>query len=174
MYYTIKALDKKIREQETKTTYELPCIMTMFYKVNRKEFEKVGLDVEEAEEMFCKMLDWTAYPTEESINGYIMSHYSNICPQLYKVKELYESNGAESRQLVISFPPEHCFQYIQFLFRNDEMLVIGNMRSCDFQKKFVMDTFITYRTGIQLAKILGVQNTNVCVTMNIGSLHIYK
>jgi hypothetical protein len=170
----MKRLDKKIRKLETKTTYEIPAISIEFGGVDRNEFESAGLDCDFADTIFASIMADHKFDDNFQLNGYIISHYTHIKEQLHDLKALYESNGEESRQLVITFPPLHCFQYIQFMFRQNEIIVIGNMRSCDFQKKFLMDSYITYRCAVALLSILELPKLDVYQVMNIGSLHIYK
>lgn len=113
------------------------------------------------------------------IGPYITEKYLFLLPTLKASMLQLKLDCNETRRCVISFPPEHCFQTIQFLLRENTVNVVCYMRSCDAVKNlpydmwlcsFLADLYSDYCKDVLNKKVYKVYK----ITMMFGSLHIYK
>lgn len=65
-----------------------------------------------------------------------------------------------------------CSIYYQFIFRDDKLHVIYNMRSCDYHLHFRNDIYLACKLLHRVSDAVGMKVGNFY--MNIGSLHVYK
>lgn len=110
---------------------------------------------------------------------YEMTKYHNIFDNLREAMQNLITDNINTRRCVIQFDKEHCFQNIQFLIRNNKLIVICNMRSCNVIDNFKSDIYICSLLADRFKKIYAnmfskslEQTHDIC--MNIGSLHIIK
>ena len=73
---------------------------------------------------------------------YDMTKYHDIFDKLDNAIELLSTDNINTRRAILQFDKEHCFQYIQFLIRNNKLTVICNMRSCNVNENYKSDIFI--------------------------------
>lgn len=160
---------------QTPTTFEAVGVSIKFENVDEVLFKELGLKLYDG---YAIMGHLIRGDTDMVIGPYKINQYIDMYNQLNSLSDDITEVDIWSRQFIISFPPIHCFQSIQFLFRGSEVTVIINMRSCNFKENFLMDMFIGYYCGLTLAQT--AEENNKCtidkihVIMNIGSLHIFK
>ena len=116
---------------------------------------------------------------EMKVGPYDTSKYFLVIPDLKAALNHLKNDGVSSRRCVITFPPEHCFQSIQFLYRDNTVNVVCFMRSCDAIKNlpydlwlcsFLAQLFASYIHGAGLGKPYPEHR----ITFSFGSLHIYR
>ena len=117
----------------------------------------------------------------KTVGPYITEKYFMLMPNLkIAVSQLMRDN-ISSRRCVIAFPPEHCFQSIQFVLRENTVNAVCFMRSCDAIKNlpydiwlcsFLADMFSYYITESKIVKERPYKEHNI--SMFFGSLHVYK
>jgi thymidylate synthase len=169
MLEMMEAVEADIMLDETKTTYEMVAASLHLKDLDHEMLKIWGLNVIEASLIYNTMKQGLV---DVEINGYITAHYVDMFNQIKTLAA--EKKDIESRQFIISFPVMHCIQSIQILYRHNRVIVILNMRSCDFKKKFLYDLFIAHSCGADLAKEMGVEYEQIDMVVHIGSLHIYK
>lgn len=159
---------------KTKTTNEHTCFHAAFMNVSDEALAMAGLDLKKAYELYGLILNEA---TEASRGPYKVSKYIDMFRQVAQIAVVLKHNAidTESRQLVIQFEKLHCFQSIQLLLRGNSIIVETHMRSCNFDKNFLMDLFLSYSCALRLSKLLkGIFTfTQIHVIMNIGSLHSF-
>lgn len=116
---------------------------------------------------------------EVVIGPYDTSKYFNLIPTLKKEVGHILSDCLTTRRCVITFPPEHCFQSIQFLIRENTVNVVCYMRSCNVIKNLphdiwicsqMADIFSSYVENLTNEKLYTVNK----IKMMFGSLHVFK
>lgn len=107
------------------------------------------------------------------IGHYIIDKYTFLNKELEYIINRFEENGKETRQAIISFPREHCFESIQFLHRQNKLITIVNMRSCNFEANFVGDIYLAFRLSKTVASRVKLYTKQIDIHMNVGSLHIF-
>lgn len=171
---TFKDIEKNIMKHETPTTFEAVGAHFKLKDLTNEAFKELGLNMTDA----YNIVKYATCGEETSVGPYIISHYIDMFKQLKNLSEVITEGDIWSRQYVIQFPAIHCFQSIQFLFRDNEVFVVVNMRSCNFRKNFLMDVFLSYYCGVTLAQAIEEKYEctmdRIHVIMNIGSLHIFK
>lgn len=65
-----------------------------------------------------------------------------------------------------------CSMYYQFLFRNNKLHIIYNMRSCDIMTHYKNDIYLAIKLLHYVAREAGMEVGDFY--MNIGNLHIFK
>ena len=174
---TFQDIEKNILKHELKhatpTTFEAVGAHFKLKDLDDSFFKELGLNMVDA----YNIVKYATYGEETSVGPYIISHYVDMFKQLENLSDVITEGNIWSRQHVIQFPAIHCFQSIQFLFRDNEANVVVNMRSCNYRKNFLMDVFLSYYCGITLAKAIEEKYKctmdRIHVIMNIGSLHIF-
>lgn len=183
--------DKKCLDQ----LKELAGLRALILKNETKAtYEAVGIRISmNADEMFFQYADHIDFPgfsysdavqfvddickgKDVVVGPYISSYYKQAFDRVQLIgKDLYAGGyDFESRRLVVDFPREHCFQNVQFLFRKNTLIVIANMRSCNYEENFMMDLFLCYSLGRILLNCCRCISFPIFIIMNIGSLHIFK
>ena len=110
---------------------------------------------------------------------YEMTKYHNIFDNLREAMQNLITDNINTRRCVIQFDKEHCFQNIQFLIRNNKLIVICNMRSCNVIDNFKSDIYICSILADRFKKLYvnmfskSLEQTHDII-MNIGSLHRFK
>lgn len=138
-----------------------------------KDIFKVSDEFEhEFLESICKF-------NNKTIGPYITEKYFNLVPSLKVASEQFKKDCIETRRAVITFPKEHCFQSIQFLFRDNTINIVCYMRSCDAIKNLPYDVWLCHKLADMLSyyltDLLGVHPyKRHKLTMMFGSLHAYK
>ena len=123
---------------------------------------------------------WAITHFEEVMVGpYDTSKYLHLLPSIKKCLKHLKSDCYDTRRCVITFPSEHCFQSIQFLYRDNTINVICFMRSCDAIKNLAYDMWLCSFLGDVFKKhfedVTGLKPHPVNrIVMTIGSLHVYK
>jgi hypothetical protein len=172
---TLQWLEEQIMQNKTEKTYQLVGASPRFYDITTQKLQTMGVDTNQGINIVTQAMLKNALAI---IGEYKISHYVGMFEQLRELEQTMLRQSVESRQLVISFPKLHCFQNIQFLFRDKEVFIIINMRSCNFRKNFLTDLFLGYYCGTILAvaweQKYGFTFDTFNVIMNIGSLHIFK
>lgn len=163
---------KRMIRHETPTTFEAVGVQAALMDASDSDFPQ---DIKQECDRLLKYI--SGGQTDKAVGPYIVSHYIDMIKQLGELLHKILLEDEWSRQHIISFPKKHCFQYIQFLIRGNNVHVLANMRSCDFEKNFVHDLYLSYYCGKVIAELLGLlvkKRYTVNVLMTIGSLHIYK
>lgn len=116
---------------------------------------------------------------KEKIGPYIMDKYTFIIPAIKSSIKWFLDDCEETRRCIVKFPPEHCFQSVQFLLRENTVNVVCHMRSCDAIKNLPHDAWLcSYMADILAESLNKCYNIspykNHRVTMMFGSLHVYK
>lgn len=107
------------------------------------------------------------------VGHYIIDKYTFLNKELDYVINRFEENSKETRQAIISFPREHCFESIQFLYRQNKLITIVNMRSCNFEANFVGDIYLAFRLSKTVVSRAKLDTKQIDIHINIGSLHIF-
>lgn len=160
---------------KTKETYETTAIMLEFKNMCYSMLEQLGSDIYLVHNMMEKA---HTGDKQSKIGPYEVLHYIDLATQLNELSSSIYLDNIESRQFVIKFPSIHCFQTIQFIIREDKLLAIANMRSCNFKSHLLLDIALTFycakyiQTKLALKEICTINSIDVI--MNIGSLHIFK
>lgn len=116
---------------------------------------------------------------KKQIGPYNTEKYFMLIPSLKEAIMQLKDDCIETRRCIINFPPEHCFQSIQFLVRENTVHVICYMRSCDAVKNLPCDIWICSKLADIFKKyledMLGMHpNEYHAISMMFGSLHVYK
>lgn len=174
----ILALRDIIMMGETSDTYEAIGVSLALTDVKESLFhdERIVELSNFNHDKVQSFLDHAAKGSDTTIGPYTSSFYFDMFNQLFELAGKIENGNVplDSRQLVIQFPKLHCFQSIQILIRGQEITVISNMRSCNYEDNFVTDVYLTYTLGKMLRNLCGYTNHKIHVIMHIGSLHIFK
>lgn len=115
----------------------------------------------------------------KEIGPYITEKYFMLIPSLKQAMLQLTDDCIETRRCVIQFPPEHCFQSMQFIVRDNTIHVVCFMRSCDAIKNLPYDIWICSKMSDIFAKYLR-RTLNIHpyeyhkIIMMFGSLHVYK
>lgn len=122
------------------------------------------------------------YDVKNKIDGiygpYIMSKYHDIFDKLDEAMKTLTDDNINTRRCILQFDINHCFQYIQFLIRNNKLIVICNMRSCNVDENYKSDIYICsiladrFKT-VYANKFRTTLNQTHDIIMNVGSLHSF-
>lgn len=147
-------------------TRELLNFKENYYIENYDQMLSIKLmDYEKAFEIVNKLNN---KKFNRKIGNYDLSKYKGAMEQFEELAKRYKNDSnKKSRQYVINFGQEHCFQSIQFLNRTTNVVIV-NMRSCDYVNNYLYDLFLSYILGNMLFK-----DKRMILSMNVGSLHIY-
>lgn len=133
---------------------------------------------------FIKWFDDTLYNANESktFGPYDSLYYMFLINEITRVSEIIKGNEI-TRQAVIHFPQNHCFNSIQFMMREGvkgkpQMMVSCSMRSCNVRANLKFDMDICYYLASRVISKLNKDNhysaaVPIQVTMVIGSLHSF-
>lgn len=115
----------------------------------------------------------------KQIGPYKTDKYFLLIPSLKEALIQLRDDCVETRRCIITFPPEHCFQSMQFFVREKTVEVVCYMRSCDVIKNLTHDMWICLKMADIFAKyvsdIFHVHPYDYHkVTMMVGSLHVFK
>ena len=171
----IKTLKRKILRNETPKTYELVASRFKLTNIKKDDFDYFGLDKKKRE----MIVDGISSGRNIKVGPYQLCEYFDMFMQLDGIAQSLYLKNLWSRQHVITFRKLHCFQNIQFLFRDEKVIVVVNMRSCNYVDNLLMDIYLATFCGHHLMCFVNEFNTyctfnQVDVIMNIGSLHIFK
>lgn len=180
----LSSLKLLIKKNETESTYEKINATLSFPEFNVDIFKTLKRnDVAQFNLNNAAFIAMHAFlgNSKKQIGVYQLDKY---VPAYNQLKEIWKQIGSnekpiDSRQFIIEFEKLHCFQTIQFLFRNRKLIVIANMRSCNFEVNLLTDLFLLYHMGY-LTFLESCSNYNldiidaIDIKMNIGSLHIFK
>lgn len=164
-------------DSKGKPTFELINFTESFSELCLHDFSDAGLDFALQSDFFREAYVNRAVKHKEKVGLYVIAKYVDMFNQLDDICNRIV-NEKDSRQLVIGFPKEHCFQSIQFLLRDNKLHCLVNMRSCNFEDNFLMDLYIAFflakRVNAALCQESCMCAASVIITMSIGSLHIFK
>ena len=135
-------------------------------------FDTYGLDHDEAIDFIVSVSNFVS----KQIGPYDTSKYFNLISGTNTACDQFTIDGIDTRKAIVSFPPEHCFQSIQFLVRGGKIVIVCNMRSCDATKNLLFDVYICMGlANIVSKRLFGKINLGPTdVYMNFGSLHVFK
>lgn len=163
----------------SKTTHELIGIQIKLKHVTEAQLKAAGLDMDVA-----ALISTTAFnEIGMQIESYKTAVYFDLFKDIrYIVKHIRDqvSGFDKTRQCIVIFKAIQCFTSIQFIVREHKLTVITNMRSCNFAVNLLIDIYISYFCGKLIKSALEdviedrYQINDICVIMNIGSLHIIK
>lgn len=116
--------------------------------------------------------------TEGKYGPYDMKYYHDIFDKLESAIDLLVTDNINTRRCIIQFDKDHCFQYIQFLIRDNKLTVICNMRSCNVEDNYKSDIFICSILADKLKEIYANKFRTTLhqthdIIMNVGSLHAF-
>jgi hypothetical protein len=116
---------------------------------------------------------------EKKIGPYITEKYFGLIPALKESMRQLVDDCVETRRCVIQFPPEHCFQSMQFILRENTVNVVCYMRSCDAVKNLPHDIWICSKMAdiysSYLESMLKIHPyAERKISISFGSLHVYK
>jgi len=177
----LASIRSEIMKNETSDTYEATGIRIsigdvrgmLFEYANQVEFPGFVYD-----EIF-PVIEAAFHDRPTVIKGpYNSDYYAPAFKQVFEIGDQIRNKEkpVQSRQFVVQFNKDHCFQNIQFIFRGDTLLVIVNMRSCNFEENFMCDIYIAWFLAETLKAHSGMNYKpwQIDIVMNIGSLHIFK
>lgn len=158
-------------------TVELPAVILRFKDITEESFNElfdlIGFNIKQAWEIASAVLELRA--TNGQIGNYILSDYAQLWFNADKLRNIVRTYPdadeiITTRQLSITFDQMHCFQFINFMQRNDKSYINVGMRSCDFYNNFITDMYLAYVAG---RKVLYYKQ-KFDMNFLIGSLHVYK
>lgn len=158
-------------------TVELPAVTLRFKDITEESFNElfdlIGFNINQAWEIASAVLELRA--TNGQIGSYILSDYAQLWFNVDKLRNIVRTYPdadeiITTRQLSVTFDQMHCFQFINFMQRNDKSYINVGMRSCDFYNNFVTDMYLAYVAG---RKVLHYKQ-KFDMNFLIGSLHVYK
>ena len=161
---------------EVNDTYELSGEVI---KVNLATTESIA-DILKIDDEFTKEFTKSIIKfIPKQLGPYDTSAYFTMIPSLKAALSLLEDDCIETRRCIVKFPESHCFQTIQFLFRENTVNVVCYMRSCNAIKNLRHDIWICSLLGNIFAKQLRDvfdKHPYECqrITMMFGSLHVFK
>jgi hypothetical protein len=164
---------------EVRDTYEIvggKCIFLSSTEDIKHLFSNICDITDEFEREFLQAI---THFDDKKIGPYITEKYFHLLPSLKEALRHLKEDGIETRRCVIGFPPEHCFQTIQFLLRDNTVNVVCYMRSCDAIKNLPYDAWICSKLADIFSKYLtdlfGIRPYEQHkIRMMFGSLHVYK
>lgn len=132
-----------------------------------------------SDEFEREFLEAIATFNRKVIGPYNMEKYFLLIPELRKAMRQLIDDCDETRRAIIQFPPDHCFQSIQFLLRENTVHVVCYMRSCDAFNNLPHDMWLCSKMAdiyaSNIKELLGIHPYEFhSVTMMFGSLHILK
>lgn len=157
---------------------ELVFFRSKWESISLNTFEDMGVDLDK-----CIRITRMIFDEQSDAEGvYIREHYDSLREQVSRLGAQIREKGAFSRQFIITFDSMHCFQSIQLMYRDGKAIAHASMRSCNFDKNFIYDLFITYYVvGVfkrhieDLLMHTGAKSMiEKEVIMTIGSLHILE
>jgi thymidylate kinase len=111
--------------------------------------------------------------------SYQINKYFGLFNRLYSAMEYLKTDNIYTRRCIISFENEHCFQNIQFIIRNNKLVVVCNMRSCNIVDNYQNDIMICSLLADAFKEEFHKYDKEYKleqqhdIIMNIGSLHIF-
>lgn len=102
-------------------------------------------------------------------------HYTFLKDEMKRAGDFFVKDCALTRRAVITFPATHCFENIQLLRRDGDLVVTVNMRSCNAYANLTSDIYLAFLLARE-AYISAFTHPpfGVSMVVNIGSLHIFK
>ena len=104
---------------------------------------------------------------------YDSKHYSFLKSEMELVRAQFKNDCVATRRAVFQFPATHCFDSIQVLIRDGDIIITVNMRSCNAYKNLMCDIFLAQRLAVETVKGLNLKG-NMHIVANLGSLHLFK
>lgn len=174
-YNDYRALILKIIQQghDLMWTYELTGESLHFKNLCLEDlFDKFGIDHDEAVDFIVSISNFVS----KQIGPYDTSKYFNVISGTNAACDQFTIDSIDTRRAVVTFPPEHCFQSIQFLVRGGKIIIVCNMRSCDAIKNLLFDAYICMGLSNLVSKrVFGHINLGPTdLYMHFGSLHVFK
>lgn len=160
---------------EVNGTYEIPAESVTFMGLTSDIKEIFGI-TDEFERAFIESI---ASFDKKEIGPYNTEKYFHLIPGVKEAARKLSDDCLETRRAVIQFPKDHCFQSMQFLFRDNTVNVVCYMRSCDAIRNLPHDIWICSKMADIFAKYL---EDVFCehpykyhnISMMFGSLHVYR
>jgi thymidylate synthase len=118
---------------------------------------------------------------KKEVGPFLTEKYFLLIPELKMAMSQLFKDCEETRRCIINFPPEHCFQSIQFLLRGNTVHVVCYMRSCNAIKNLPYDMWLCSKLAdmyVNLYEKISPFNERPysyhSITMMFGSLHVFK
>lgn len=175
---THKVLTKiKLFGHRNANTKELVNYNFKLKNMNEKKIEKVfgKHKLKMTERILVKILN---KENDEVIGPYRIDKYTFLTDKIYECVNAYKNakNYATTRQIVFTFPTEHCFETIQLIRRKNKLNVIVNMRSCNVIDNFAVDMILAYKIGRLFESLCfptSMKSKKINLYGNFGSLHYF-
>lgn len=155
-------------------TVELPAVTLRFKDICLDSFAEVTDLFTFNDKKAANDLVYSIFKLEASdgkFRAYDLSRYVGLRKG---VQQLQRRPDIEtSRQLSVTFDQLHCFQFIQFMKRGDNIYTNVGMRSCNLYENFLYDMFLSFAAA---AYVMNEPEINIKTDMTflIGSLHVFK
>lgn len=160
---------------------EVICVRCEMFDMSVKTISELGADLKECQ----RIIRMIFFGDAERVGVYESKYYEAMQRQFTEMVTQISAKGVSSRQFSITFDSLHCFQSMQFLYREGTVIALVSMRSCNFYKNFAYDVFIIYfmlglfraRVALALGYELGSpEENNIAknIVLTIGSLHILE
>lgn len=174
----LELVERKIKKtgNEVNGTYEILGTQLNLGLVETKNIEEIfNISPEFTREFTDALFKFQ----NKTIGPYQMDKYLFLVPAVMDAITMLEKDCFETRRAVIQFPPEHCFQSIQFIIRENTINTICYMRSCNAIKNLPHDIWIcSLLSDMFKSQANEVYGINLYpyhkITMVIGSLHVFK
>jgi len=165
-------------------THELTAVAFNILNIDSFNFEKYPFfNYSRSLEVFNTLIN--EYNSRGDFNiqieNYNLQRYQQMITDFHILLEEVDSNDQNflktTRQLSITFDQMHCFQFIQFIFRGNELNIHIGMRSCDIVNNLFSDLFLVSKLGMMITSAFNKQGKTYIKQTNlkcfIGSLHVY-
>lgn len=109
---------------------------------------------------------------------YEMEKYFGLFEQVEHAVEQTVVDNEFTRRSIIQFDSRHCFQNVQFLIRNNSLILICNMRSCNFIENYENDVLICSLLADEFKELFALKTNKLLsqthtIILQVGSLHIF-
>lgn len=118
---------------------------------------------------------------KKEIGPFLTEKYFLLLPGIKMAMGKLIRDCDETRRCVLNFPPEHCFQSVQFLLRDNTVHVVCYMRSCNAVKNLPYDMWLCAKMADIYAQTFMKMFPNksrpygyYSISMMFGSLHMFK
>ena len=173
-----KELVKKIIKQGNgvNDTYELIGEkIEVSFATKEKVIEMLGLD----SEITDKFTHAICNQMKVQVGPFDTDKYLFLVPAIKEAVAQLKFDCNETRRAIIQFPKEHCFQSIQFLYRENTIHIVCSMRSCNAIKNLPYDIWLCFQVAdifkYYMKETLGLTPYTFSVlTMMFGSLHVFE
>jgi len=170
---------------EVGNTHELTAVAFNILNVDSFKFDNYPFfNLTKSIEVFNTLIN--EYNSQGDFNiqigNYNLKAYEKMIKDFHLLLEKVDSNDQKflrsTRQLSITFDQMHCFQFIQFIFRGNELDIHIGMRSCDIVNNLFSDLFLVTKLGMMITSAFNKQGKIYIKQTNlkcfIGSLHVYN